>query len=78
MSTTELRHLINEQLAHIEDVAFLHAIKTIIESKASEGMYQLSDYQKSRIDSARKQLKDKQTIPHQELQKEIDQWLSLK
>ena len=73
MSTTELRHLINEQLTLIDDVGFLNAIKTIIESKASEGVYQLSDFQKNRITSARKQLKDKKTISHQELQKEIDQ-----
>ncbi len=68
MSNTELRHLINEQLTHIDDVDFLQAIKTVIERKASEGIYHLSDFQKNRIASARKQLKDKQAISHQELQ----------
>ena len=78
MSTIELRHIINEHLSHIEDVSFLNAIKTIIESKASGGIYRLSEFQKERIDSARQQLKNGQTISHDDLQKEIDQWLSTK
>jgi hypothetical protein len=78
MGTIELRHIITEKLSHIDDVSFLNAIKTIIESKVPEGTYKLSDYQKNRIDSARQQLKNKQTISHDDLQKEIDQWLSSK
>jgi hypothetical protein len=78
MSTTELRHKITEQLSHIDDVSFLNAIKTIIESKVSERIYKLNDYQKNRVDSARQQLKNKHTISHDDLQKEIDQWLSSK
>ena len=78
METLELRHIITEKLTHIDDVSFLNAIKTIIESKVSEGTYKLSDYQKNRIDSAREQVKNKQTISHDDLQKEIGQWLSSK
>lgn len=78
MSTIELRNIIAEKLSHIEDVSFLQAIKTIIESKASNETYILSDYQKERIDSARLQLRNKQTISHEDLQKEISQWLNSK
>ncbi len=78
MSTIELRHIINEHLSHIEDVSFLNAIKTIIESKVSDGVYKLSEYQKDRIDLARLELKNGQTISHDDLQKDIDQWLSTK
>ncbi|KOH45796.1 hypothetical protein NC99_13890 [Sunxiuqinia dokdonensis] len=78
MSTVELRHIITEHLSHIDDASFLKAIKTIIESKVSEGEYKLSDFQKKRIDSARNELKQKKTISHNELQKEIDQWLNTK
>ena len=75
MSTLELRHIINEHLSHIDDVSFLNALKTIIESKASDSIYKLSDYQKDRIDMARDQLKKGQTISNDVLQEEIDQWL---
>ena len=78
MSTIELRHIINEHLSHIDDAAFLNAIKTIIESKVSEGEYKLSNFQKKRIDSARNELKQRKTISHNDLQKEIDQWLNSK
>jgi len=78
MSTIELRHIITEQLSHIDDVSFLNAIKTIIESKVSEVTYKLSDFQKKRIDLARQQLKNGQTISNEDLQKEVDQWLSSK
>lgn len=78
MSTVELKHIITEQLSHIDDVSFLKAIRTIIESKVSEGTYKLNDLQKKRIEQARQQLKKGQTITHEDLQKEIDQWLSSK
>lgn len=78
MSIVELRHIISEHLFHIEDVSFLNALKAIVESKISGGTYKLSDYQRKRIDSAKQQLKKGQTISHEEVQKEIDQWLSSK
>jgi len=76
MSTVELRDKINEYLSKIDDVSFLNAVKTIIESKVSETTYKLSDYQKERINSARDQVKNKETISHEDIQTEIDQWLS--
>lgn len=78
MSTIELRHMITEHLSHIDDISFLNAIKTIIESKASESIYKLSDHQKERVELARKQLKSGQTISNDDLQKEVGQWLNSK
>ena len=78
MSTVELRHIISKYLTHIEDASFLDAIKTIIESKVSEGPYKLSDYQKKRIDEGREQLENGQVIAHESLKSEIDQWLGTK
>lgn len=78
MSTIELRHVITEYLSHIDDAFFLNAIKTIVESKVSEGTYMLSDYQKKRIEEGREQIKKGQTISSESLKLEIDQWLSTK
>jgi hypothetical protein len=78
MSTVELRHIIIEHLSHIDDLSFLKALKTIIESKVADGVYNLSDYEKKRVDLARKDLKNGRTITHEELQKEINQWLTAK
>jgi predicted transcriptional regulator len=78
MSTIELRHVITEYLDHIDDASFLNAIKTIIESKVSEGTYKLSDFQKKRIEEGRTQARKGQTISNESLKLEIDQWLSTK
>jgi len=78
MSTIELRHVITEYLSHIDDASFLNAIKTIVESKVSEGTYILSDYQKKRVEEGREQIKKGQTISSESLKLEIDQWLSTK
>jgi hypothetical protein len=67
-----------EQLSLIEDVSFLSAIRTIIASKISDNVYELSDFQKERIELGRQQLKGGQTISNEDLQKEIDQWLNSK
>jgi len=78
MSTIELRHIIIEKLSLIDDASFLKAIKTIVESKVSEKVYKLSDFQKNRIKSGREQLRKGQTISNDVLQKEIGQWLNTK
>jgi hypothetical protein len=78
MSTIELREMIMNQLAHINDTSFLKAIKTLVDSKAQSEVYKLSDYQKQRIQDSREQAIKGQTISHEELQKEIDQLLGSK
>lgn len=78
MSTIELRHLITEYLSQIDDVSFLNAIKTMIESKVSNGAYKLSDFQKKRIESGNEQIQKGETISDEVVQKEIDQWLDSK
>lgn len=75
MSTIELREKIINQLANIHDAAFLRAIKVLIDSKVEKETYLLSDYQKQRVKLGREQLTKNQTISHDEIQKEIDQWL---
>jgi len=75
MSTIELREKIISQLANINDTSFLRAIKVLIDTKVEKEVYRLSDYQKERIRLGREQLKKGQTISHDDLQKEINQWL---
>ena len=78
MDTIELRHMINEKISLIDDESFLDAIKTILDSKVSSTIYQLSDFQKERIALGREQLLNGQVISNEDLQSEIEQWLSTK
>jgi len=73
-----LRHIILEQLMQIEDESFLSALKTIIDSKISNGIYELSEYEKERIYLGRERMKNGETISNEDVQKEIEQWLSEK
>jgi predicted transcriptional regulator len=78
MGTIELRQRIIDQLSHIDDVSFLKAIKTLVDSKAESEIYKLSEYQKERVRLGREQLNKGQTLSHEAVQKEIDQWLGSK
>jgi hypothetical protein len=76
MSTLQLRHAIAEYLSQIDDVSFLKAIKIIIEEKANTKIYNLSEDQKLRVEQSREQYKKGQTVSHEELNKDVDQWLN--
>jgi hypothetical protein len=78
MSTIEIKKKIMDQLSRIDDVSFLKAIKTLVDSKAHGEIYKLSEFQKKRIREGREQLRKGQTISNEALQKEIDQWLGSK
>ena len=78
MSTTELKHIITDRISLIEDVEFLKALKTIIDSKVATTVYNLSELQKERIKLGDEQLLKGRTISDEELQKEISQWLNSK
>jgi hypothetical protein len=78
MTTVEIRRTITERLSQIDDISFLKAIKTIVESKVKEDTYKLSDFQKKRIKSGHEQMKKGQTISDSALQKDVRQWLSSK
>ena len=71
-----MRNIINEYLSLIDDTSFLNALKTIVESKVSEGTYKLSDYQKKRIEAGRAQLQSGKTISNESLKQELTQCLS--
>lgn len=56
----------------------LNATEAIVNDMASEEIYVLNDFEKSRLESARQQLKSNQTIPHTHVKSEINQWLNSK
>lgn len=78
MSSVEIKNIIAHYLDNINDVAFLEAIKTIMESKVEKAYYQLSDQQKQRVREARAEYESGNTLPHKEVQDNIDQWLNSK
>lgn len=78
MGVLEIKQEILNQLNYIEDISFLKAIKSIVESKAKDGIYILSDEQKERIYQVRLQSLNKETIDNQIIEEEIELWLKSK
>ena len=56
MSVVELKQKITDQISKIDDSDFLNAVVSLIEGKQSNEIYELSDYQISRIEKAREKL----------------------
>ena len=52
MSTVELRHIIIKKLSNIDDVSFLKAIKTIVESKADEKVTNFQIFKRKELKQA--------------------------
>lgn len=70
----ELKDVLISHIEEIDDVNFLQAIQTILDSSSQE-LYQLSDDQLEAINLSRQQLQSGQGVPHSEVIKEIATWL---
>ncbi|MBK8295885.1 MAG: hypothetical protein IPK91_01050 [Saprospiraceae bacterium] len=75
MSTLELREKVFKKLEFVEDYV-LEEVLSLLEFETNEGLYKLSEAQKSKIDEAHKQIKAGNSLTDDEVNKEIDEWLS--
>lgn len=78
MSVTRLKQSIFENISQIDDIEFLNAIKVILDSKNPNSGFKLSEFQLERIQNIHQQYEQGQTQTHEDLQLEIEQWLSTK
>ena len=76
MSTIELRHIIIEKLSNIDDISFLKAIKTILDSKSETTMIALTPEQRNEIIESKKEVEQGLYINHEILNKEVSAWLN--
>lgn len=77
MSTAELKIDLISRIANLKNTAVMEQIKNLLDFEKEE-IYQLTPEQKRRIELGREQLKNNQTISHEDLQQEINQWLGTK
>lgn len=76
MSAIELKKLLIHRIAEIDDVSFLKALKTILDSKADSKILSLTREQRSEINESRKEIEQGVFTDQAELDKEFDKWLS--
>jgi len=75
MSAIELKKLLIHRIAEIDDVSFLKALKTILETKAKSKIISLTQEQREEITESKKEVKQGLFIEQIELDKEFDKWL---
>lgn len=76
MTTLALKKLLVSKIAEINDVTFLNALKTIIDTKTQ--ILSLTIQQKQEIIESQKEIKSGIFIERGELDKEFNTWLSKK
>jgi hypothetical protein len=76
MTVIELKTLLIHRITEINDVSFLKALKTILDSKTETGVIQLTPDQLDDIISSKKEIENGLFIEHGQLDKEVMRWLS--
>ncbi len=76
MKTIEIKNNIRNKINQINDKSFLEAINNLIESKAEEKVYILSDEQLLMINEGGKEIEEGKFITNEDLDLEIKQWLA--
>lgn len=78
MTAIELKTVLIRRISEINDVSFLKAIKTILDSKTNKEILTLSTAQKEEIIASQKEIESGLYIEQDELDKEIASWLNAK
>ncbi len=78
MTAFELKTLLIHRIAEINDVSFLRALKTILDTKAESGVIQLTHDQLTDIIESKKEFEEGRFVENSVLDKQVRQWLSAK
>lgn len=74
MTTIELKKLLIQRIAEINDVSFLKAVKTILESKTNTEVLLLTPEQKKEIMESKKEIEQGLFIDNDSLDNEVAKW----
>jgi hypothetical protein len=78
MSTIELRSILIHRISEITDIAFLEALKTILDSKSESNVLPLTDELRDEIQASKMEIAQGLYIDNDDLEKEINGWLRAK
>jgi hypothetical protein len=78
MSAIELKKLLIHRIAEIDDISFLKAMKTIIDSKTNTKTILVNQEQRNEIIESKKQVEQGLYTEQIELDKEFNKWLNAK
>jgi hypothetical protein len=78
MTVIQLKKLLVNRISEINDVSFLKAIKTILDSKTDADVLLLTDDQRKEIMQSKKEIQKGLYIEQAELDKKVSKWASAK
>ena len=78
MTAFELKTLLIQRISEIDDISFLQAIKTILDSKTEAGVLKLSSEQLDEIIASKKEIENSLFIANDELDKDFTKWVNSK
>jgi len=76
MTAIQLRTLLIHRISEINDISFLKALKTILDSKTETGVIQLTQEQLDDIIASKKEIEQGLFIENNAFEKEVKQWLN--
>jgi hypothetical protein len=76
MTTIELKKVLIHRITEINDISFLKALKTILESKTETEVISLTLEQRNEIIESKKEIEQGLYIEHEVLDKKVSRWLS--
>lgn len=78
MTAIELKTILIHRISEINDISFLQAIKTILDSKTEAGVLKLSSEQLDEIIASKKEIEKSLFIDNDELDKDFTKWVNSK
>lgn len=78
MTAIELKKLLINRIAEIDDESFLKAIKTILDSKFQSQVFNLTKEQEEEINESKKQIDQGLFVSQDEMNNEFKKWLDEK
>jgi hypothetical protein len=78
MNAIDLKNILIHRISEINDVSFLNAIKTILDSKTNQEVIALTQDQRDEIIVSKKEIEQNLFIENEDLDAEIKKWLSEK
>jgi hypothetical protein len=76
MTAIELKTLLIHKISEINDISFLKALKTILDSKTDTEVIQLTQEQLDEIIASKKEIEQGLSIENRMLEKEVKLWLN--
>jgi hypothetical protein len=76
MTTLELKNIIINEINSMSDISFLHTIQSLIEAKSEKKLIYFTPGQKEEITTSQKEISRGLHIDHNDLDKEVNEWLN--